>query len=67
MQGKYEVDNNGLFSGLVGGDDNFERNMTMAQFEKISDALKSNRTQVSSDADNYRNDTDMEFSNDSDV
>ena len=67
-QGKYEVDNNGLISRLVGGNDNFGRNMTMAQFEKkITDGLKSNSTQVSSDADNYRSDIDMVLSNDLDA
>jgi hypothetical protein len=38
-----------------------------AQFEKIDDALKSNSTQVSSDADSYQNNTDMKLSNDSDA
>ena len=55
LQGKYEVDN-----GQVGGLDLGVNGMPIVDFEKkITDALKSNTTQISNHADYYRNDTVM--------
>ena len=68
LQGQYGVDNNGLTGGLVSGNDVFVKNITIADFEKkITEALsnpRTNNTHISNDTDNYRNDTDMIYSND---
>jgi hypothetical protein len=67
LQGKYDVDDN----GQVGGLDLGVNGMSIVDFEKkITNALaspKTNNTHISNDADSYRNDTDMIYSNDSDT
>jgi len=45
LQGKYDVDDNGLTGGLVRGSDVFVNNISIADFEKkISDALSNPKT-----------------------
>jgi hypothetical protein len=63
LQGKYEVDDNGLVTGT-----NVDEGVTMSDFEKkITDALSSPKANqpISNDSDYYRNDTDMIPTNES--
>jgi hypothetical protein len=68
LQGKYDVNENGLTGGLVGGSDVFVNDITIADFEKkISNALSSPKTNITRLINNeaefyyYRNDRDIQF------